>query len=87
VTKYRWAVLKYPDGRKVRTIVQEQEFYPELTRLAMVYGVKYRIGPSCAEDIETALAAIERQHRLVGRRIAGARPLSPDFGRGSGGPI
>lgn len=85
--KYRWAILKYPDGRKTRVIVEEQEVYADLVTLSRNHGIKYRMGPRCSSDIVIALPAIERQRRLMGRKIAGARLLSPDLGRGSGGPI
>jgi len=85
--RYRWVLIRYSDGRKVRVIVEEQEVYLDLVRLWILYGVKYRIGPRCNKDITTALEAVGRQRRIVGRKIAASRPLSPDFGRGSGGPV
>ena len=85
--RHRWVLIRYPGGRKVRVIVEEQEVYPDLVRLEMLYGVKYRVGPRCNKDIATALEALGRQRRIVGRKIAASRPLSPDFGRGSGGPV
>ena len=87
MSKHRWVLIRYPGGRKVRVIVEEQEYYQEFMRLQRLYGIRYRIGPRCNKDVATALKAVGRQRRIVGRKIVASRPLSPDFGRGSGGPI
>jgi hypothetical protein len=85
--KYRWVVIKYPDGRKVRVIVEEQEFNKELMQLQRLYGIRYRFGPWISKDVLADLRAQARQDRLRGRKMATPRPLSPDMGRGSGGPV
>ena len=84
---YRWAVLKYPDGRKVRILVEEQEVYVDLVTLQRNHGIRFRVGPPASKDVAAAFTALQRRERGRARIAKPSRPLSPDFGRGSGGPI
>jgi len=85
--EYRGVVVKYPDGHTVRTIVEEGEFNKELIRLQLLYGIRYRLGPRANKEFATAFKRVQQQRRIVNRKMATPRPLSPDMGRGSGGPI
>lgn len=85
--EYRWVVFKYPDGHTVRTIAEEGDFNAELIRLQLLYGIRYRLGPRCRGKHLAVLTNLKLQRAILGRKVLTPRPLSPDFGRGSGGPI
>jgi len=87
MSNYRWAVLKYPDGRKVRILVEEQEAYTDLIALQRNHGIRFRVGPLASKGVTAAFRALRRRERGRARETKPSRPLSPDFGRGSGGAI
>jgi hypothetical protein len=87
MANYRLIVIKYPDGRKVRGVVEEQDYYPELAALQRLYGIRYRIGGRASKEMAHCFGVIQPRALTNRRQARASRPLSPDFGRGSGGPI
>lgn len=87
MAKYRHIRVLYPDGKETRAVVEDMDVNPELMRLQLLYGAKIKKG----RLMTSAEAA--RWDKLLAQRIAyrkearPARLLSPDFGRGSGGPV
>jgi hypothetical protein len=87
MSRYRWAVLKYPDGSKARVIVEEHEVYADLITLWRNHGIRFRVGPPASKEVAAAFTALKRREGGRAERGISPRPLSADFGRGSGGPI
>jgi len=84
---YRHVTLTWPSGERILTIVEDLEVNPELMRLQMRYGFKVKMGRrlSDAELARYPRIGLERVVDVVGPPAA--RPLSPEFGRGSAGPV
>jgi len=87
MTDYRHVTLTYLCGDKVKTIVEEAEHYPALVALQRTYGIKSKLGRRLS-DVQLAQYPTVGLESPVSRKGAPpARPLSPDFGRGSGAPV
>lgn len=84
---YRHVTLTWPSGERVLTIVEDREVNSELMRLQMTYGLKVKMGRrlSDAELARYPRIGLEQVVDIVGP--PSPRPLSPDFGRGSGAPV
>lgn len=87
MSQYRYVKIIFRDGREVSTIVKEQELNPELTRLQLFYKAKIRVGRRLPADKAALWDELEAQKAVHGKGAGPARPLSPDFGRGSGAPV
>jgi hypothetical protein len=87
MANYRLIVIKYPDGRTVRGLVEEHDYYPELVALQRLYGIRYRIGGRASREADHYFVVIQPRALTKRRQARASRPLSPDFGRGSGAPI
>jgi hypothetical protein len=85
--KYRWLTITHPDGTRVRTLVENRDVNPELLRLQMMYGLKFKLGQYLNPPDSAYLGRVRTQRIACSRGAAPCRPLSPDMGRGSGGPV
>ena len=84
---YRHVTLIYPDGRQVKSITEEKEVYGDLLRLQMLYGLKVRLGRRVSDRELAQYPGVGVERPAIQKGAVPARPLSPDFGRGSGDPI
>ena len=87
MSQYRYIKIIFRDGREVSTVVKEVELNPDLTRLQLFYKAKIRVGRRLPADKAVFWDALESQQIALRKGAAPARPLSPEFGRGSGAPI
>jgi hypothetical protein len=87
MANYRWVTLVFPPDTVIRTPVEEQEVNLDLQRLQIVYGVKVKMGRRLSKDEAAHLERVQSQRIASRKGAAPARPLSPDFGRGSGAPV
>lgn len=87
MANYRWLTITYPDGSKVRTIVEVRDVNPELLRLQMMYGLKAKLGQRLNPPDSAYFDRVNSQRVARRKGAEPARPLSSDMGRGSGGPI
>lgn len=84
---YRFVDITFPDGRKMHIIAEDKEVNVDLVSLQRNYGAKVKIGRLLGKDEAAHLLRVQSQRRARRRGAEPARPLSPDMGRGSGGPI
>ena len=87
MANYRYVVIVFRDGRRDKLVVQESDTYPELVALRRLYGIRYKVGRRLPPGQAVVYDAIESQSTVSRKGAKPARPLSPEFGRGSGGPI
>lgn len=87
MAEYRYVTIIFVDGRRDKLVVEESDHYPELMALQRLYGIRYRVGRRLPRGIAKVFDDVHTQRRLSSKGAAPARPLSPDFGRGSGGPV
>lgn len=85
--KYHHVTVIFPNCKKVRGAIKGDVLPPDLARLTYMYGIKVKIGGRVKGPEVARLVAIGRERRRLGREVLAPRPLSPDFGRGSGAPI
>jgi hypothetical protein len=52
-----------------------------------MYGLKFKLGQYLNPPDSTYLDRVRTQRIACSRGAAPCRPLSPDMGRGSGGPV
>lgn len=87
MTKYRYVTLTYPDGRQVKSVVKDKDVHPELLRLQMLYGLKVRLGRFASDKELAQYPGVGLKQPAIPPDVRASRPLSPDFGRGSGTPV
>lgn len=87
MAKYRYVSITFRDGRRDQLVVEESDYYPELIALRRAYGIKYTIGRRLPKGAAKVYESVGRQRIRRRALVSTPRPLSPDFGRGSGGPI
>jgi hypothetical protein len=85
--EYHQVIVSFPGGKEVRGAIKGDTLPPDLARLSYVYGIKVKIGGRVKGPELARLVALDRKPLIPRRRPTGMRLLSPDFGRGSGGPI
>jgi len=85
--EYHHVTVTFPNSKAIRGAIKGDVLPPDLARLNYVYGIKVHIGGRVKGPELKKLMALDRKPVSLRRQLAGMRPLSPDFGRGSGGPI
>lgn len=85
--EYHHVTVIFPNGNKVRGAIKGDVLPPDLARLDYVYGIKVKIGGRVKGPELKRLYVVDRKSSGAIRRAQGMRPLSPDMGRGSGGPV
>lgn len=87
MSQYRYITIVFQGGHQVRTVVKDEELNPELYRLQMLYRAKIRVGRRLPADKAALWDELEARQAVHPKGAVPARPLSPDFGRGSGAPV
>lgn len=87
MVNYRRVTLTYLSGDKVKTIVEESEHYPALLALQRTHGIKSKVGRRLSDADLACYPGVGLESPVSRKGATPARPLSPDFGRGSGAPI
>jgi len=84
---YHRVTVIFPCGTKVRGVIKGDTLPPDLAMLPYKYGIKVRIGRRLKGSELREFYAQNRKLSIAKQELFPMRPLSPDFGRGSGAPI